>query len=334
MEKYKKEIKIAKIAIAVVIIVLSIIASYKNFQEIMTSFHEQSPTNYIWVYPIAFVESIIAGLVENIYLVGAYVAFLLATRSANRTRLDETDFEKNKKFYRDTVNNYSVSVLNYIDNFKLDYKQSYTAKLLELQKNKCITIKDDKIKVIKEPENELDKEFVKSIKDNKVTMSLYDYKKLVEEEALEKGLITPASLFGGLKDKKMRLIIAIVIIVMFALVFLVSFLQNTDLMNMLFLAGVLSLLLIGFIFFFFMVYLFIYIGKILLERRYQRTEKGKEINLQLDGLKMFMEEFSNIKSKESKHLVLWDDYLIYSVMFNINEKIQNEYSKFFNSNNI
>ena len=65
------------------------------------------------------------------------------------------------------------------------------------------------------------------------------------------------------------------------------------------------------------------------EDKLKLYEKGKEINAKLDGLKAFMEEFSNIDSKESKHLVLWEDYLIYSVMFDINKKIQEEYIKYF-----
>jgi len=69
---------------------------------------------------------------------------------------------------------------------------------------------------------------------------------------------------------------------------------------------------------------------LLKEKRYMRTEKGKEINRQLDGLKLFIKEFSNIDNKEAKYLFLWEDYLIYSVMFDINRKIQDEYSKYFN----
>ena len=58
------------------------------------------------------------------------------------------------------------------------------------------------------------------------------------------------------------------------------------------------------------------------EKRYMRTEKGKEVNRQIDGLKLFMEKFSNIDNKDAKHLFLWEDYLIYSVIFDINKKIQ------------
>ena len=66
-------------------------------------------------------------------IIGFLLILLLALRLYSTKELDETDFEKNKNYYRDIIKNYSISVLNYIDNFTLDYNQSYTAKLLELQ---------------------------------------------------------------------------------------------------------------------------------------------------------------------------------------------------------
>ena len=329
MKKYENEVKIGKIVFAAIVICILLISATDTFKEINASYLAQAEEVNYWVYPIICIESLIAAVVSNFYLVGIYVAFILASRSVHRTKLDETDFEKNKKMYRETVKEYSVSVLNYIDNFKLDYKQSYTAKLLELQKNNIIKIDGKKIEVIGDPEEELDEWFISSIKDNKVTMPINEYEKLVEKEALDKGLITPANFFGTLKDKKMRITIIVISLIALALAITIAFIQDTDFTSKLFLATVLSIVVINFIIFFFVAYFFIYIFKLASEKRYMRTEKGKNINEQLDGLKLFMEKFSNIDSKESKHLALWDDYLIYSVMFNINTKIQDEYSKFF-----
>lgn len=332
MKKYEDEVKIGKIIFAAIVICILLVSATDIFKEINDSYLAQAKEVNYWVYPIICIESLIAAVVENIYLVGIYAAFLLASRSVHRTKLDETDFEKNKKIYRDTVKEYSVSVLNYIDNFKLDYKQSYTAKLLELQKNNIIKIDGKKIELIGDPVEEVDKWFVSSIKDNKVTIPISEYEKLVEQEAIEKELITPANFFGTLKDKKMRITMIVISLVALALAILIAFLQDTDFISKIFLASVLSIVVINFIIFFLVAYFFIYIFKLSSEKRYMRTEKGKIINEQLDGLKLFMEKFSNLDSKEAKHLALWDDYLIYSVMFNINKKIQDDYSKFFKNN--
>ena len=55
----------------------------------------------------------------------------------------------------------------------------------------------------------------------------------------------------------------------------------------------------------------------------------KENDVNLDEIDDLIKEVSNIDDKEAKHLFLWEDYLIYSVIFDINKKIQDEYSKYF-----
>lgn len=275
-------------------------------------------------------SSLLAGAVENIFLVIIYVALKFASRSAYVKRLDETDFEKNKNYFRDVIKDYSVSELNYIDKFKLEKKQAYTAKLLELEKNKIIKIDNGKIVKLKQPNSIIDEKFVDSIKNSKVTLSLTEYEELIERNALDDGLITKLGIFDKFKDKKTVIIMTIVFILMFVYVFWVASIQETEnIYATLFIAGVLSILVVMIIFLFYFVYSISYFAKSAILQKYKRTEKGKEINTKLDGLKIFMEEFSNIDSKESKHLVLWEDYLIYSVMFDINKKIQEEYSKYF-----
>ena len=45
----------------------------------------------------------------------------------------------------------------------------------------------------------------------------------------------------------------------------------------------------------------------------------------LEGLKKYLEDFSSLENKSEEELILWEDYLIYSVIFNQNEKIIKEY---------
>ena len=324
----KESTKYIKLLIIILIIIAVLFSAMGTFNEIMESYYAQATEINNWVYPVALLESIIAGIIDNIYLIAIFAAFLLASRSINRLKLDETDFEKNKRFYRDVIKNYSVSVLNYIDDFKLDYKQSYTAELLKLEKMKIIKINGEKIEILKEPNEKLDRMFVSSIKDNKVTMPLSEYENLVQEEALEKELITRSGFFCSIKDRKAKIIIAIIFLLMFLGAFFIAFIQDTDLVFKFIIAIFLSMFILGLIYFFVSIYSIVYTMKFSKEKKYRRTEKGMEVNRQLDGLKLFMEKFSNIDSKEAKHLILWDDYLIYSVMFNINKRIQNEYSRF------
>ena len=63
-------------------------------------------------------------------------------------------------------------------------------------------------------------------------------------------------------------------------------------------------------------------------RIYKRTKKGQEINRKLEGLKNYLKDYSMLDEREAKELELWDEYLIYSVMFGHNQKIIEEYEKY------
>ena len=63
-------------------------------------------------------------------------------------------------------------------------------------------------------------------------------------------------------------------------------------------------------------------------RLYKRTSKGRELNLKLDGLKAYLKDYSLLEEREEKEIELWEDYLIYSVMFGQNKKIIEDFEKY------
>ena len=58
---------------------------------------------------------------------------------------------------------------------------------------------------------------------------------------------------------------------------------------------------------------------------YSRTRLGKSLNKKVEGLKRYLEEFSTLEDKSKDAITIWDDYLIYSVIFGKNTKIVDEY---------
>ena len=60
---------------------------------------------------------------------------------------------------------------------------------------------------------------------------------------------------------------------------------------------------------------------------YVRTKTGKALNEKLEGLTKYIKDFSLMEEKEKSDMILWEEYLIYSVMFGINEKIVEEYKE-------
>lgn len=53
----------------------------------------------------------------------------------------------------------------------------------------------------------------------------------------------------------------------------------------------------------------------------KRTETGDLLTAQISGLKNFIHDFSNLPEAEKEHLLLWDDFLIYAVVLEENERI-------------
>ena len=61
-----------------------------------------------------------------------------------------------------------------------------------------------------------------------------------------------------------------------------------------------------------------------IKRKFKRTKKGVEIINKSYALKNFLRDFSDLKNKNEKDLILWEYYLVYSVALGINEKIDDE----------
>lgn len=61
--------------------------------------------------------------------------------------------------------------------------------------------------------------------------------------------------------------------------------------------------------------------------RFKRTRKGKLYTEEIAGMKNFIHDFSNLNQADKEQLVLWDEFLIYAVVLEENEKIVYEISK-------
>ena len=80
--------------------------------------------------------------------------------------------------------------------------------------------------------------------------------------------------------------------------------------------------------------IFIYFNTYILKMKknnYIRTKKGEALNENLEGLKNYLKDFSTMDERDEKSLALWEDYLIYSVIFNQNAKtVKNILNKYIN----
>ena len=329
--------KISKIIniIFIMYLVISIIINTYNLiheDEAILIFNNINTIQRILVLGWAILLSCIALLIQNIPIIAIYVGGKLVLKKYYKQKLDSNDLKKYEGYYRDLLSEYNVSTLAYIDNFKLDYQSVLTAHLLELQNKNIIEIKDNNINIINNPTNEVDKLVVDSIVNNKVIINESKYQNIIINDAINNGLLETQ------KDNKWKFLKLFLklffgnIFVSFLFTFIIHLFGTELFENIIF---IIILLVILFIFvvlsmaFPYLIIIYI-IMCFIVGNPYVRTKKGTMLNEKLEGLKNFIRDFGNFEDRKSQELELWEEYLIYSVMFNQNKKIIDEYQKFFN----
>ena len=265
-----------------------------------------------------FIKSFVSGIKRTI-------------KSVRKESLSKIDFSKDKDYYRDILKNYSPAELSYVDDFEINIKREVVATLLKLELKKKIEINENEILVLDSNLIDLkksEKYILSQVNNGKVNLVNGQYfKNLIREEATEDELVernTPISIFRGLlrrHNKKIIYSIVMSIICMIAsgIMEYSDFVENNDTfliifiiifaISMFYLAGTLFASFIGG---------FVYL--ILKSTSDHRTPKGEEVNKKIEGLKQYIKDYSMLDQSEREALEIWEDYLIYSVIFDINAK--------------
>ena len=71
-----------------------------------------------------------------------------------------------------------------------------------------------------------------------------------------------------------------------------------------------------------------------LKQKYMRTEEGNRLAEKISGLKNYIHEYSLLSEKEKESIVVWEDFLVYAVLLEENEKIIQDIYKYKNVNPI
>lgn len=261
-------------------------------------------------------------MITTLYL--CFLGFILATKSFYKDKVDITD-KKNDDYYRNLLKEYSIGELGYINDFKL-MRNDLAASLLMLELKKKIIIQEQ-IKVVDSSyvglvDNEI---YLLDCLNNNRDINIIEYGNIVFNDCVKKDLLVAQT------DLKKSVIKKIVGFIIFILILnLMLFLYNR------FIAGsqpVLDsvFLIITFLSFLFIVvapmgYVCYLIGYIIMSKLNPcvRSKKGKELNNKLNGLKNFLKDFSRIHERNREELVIWEDYLVYSVIFDQNNDIRDD----------
>lgn len=86
---------------------------------------------------------------------------------------------------------------------------------------------------------------------------------------------------------------------------------------------ILTTFIIGFFSIFVLISLYVVISQIVnINKNYTRTIKGKQLLNKAYALKNYLKDYSLIKQRTEKELVLWEYYLVYAVALDVNEDIE------------
>lgn len=292
--------------------------------------------------PIFWMIIIIDAVVAFIFL-SPFWLIVKAVKSADKNVKEESmskiDFVNSKEYYRDILKKYSPAELSYTDDFNIDYSKDIIATLLSLKLKKKITITNNFVNVIDFNDvglRKTEKYILECIKDGKVKLKhSHDIMHYAQEEALMDNLLIKVS--DNASDKKMKRGIFIFIGVFILFYFFCLYGENfiNEVLNSSVISGnmmFIIMFLISILLFAFFAYgpLFLLTRSAtyskLKENSYKRTKNGEEINRNIEGLKNYIKDFSILAEREQHELMIWDEYLIYSVLFNQNQKIINDLS--------
>lgn len=268
-------------------------------------------------------------LLYNFAIIAAYIGIRIALKKHQYDKLSVSDFE-NDDYYREMLKKYSPAVLSYIDDFDLGLKD-IVATLIILEKKGKIKL-TNQIELIDDNIESLEKNeiyILEYIKRNELrSIDLFVFKNIVISDCIDHKLLKEGKIEQKKKKKNLfkLLWIFIVYVMLYGIIFL--YLGGKPVNNVF----VITYLFSSFPFLLFILFsVFIIVRSYKMvskslakENPYIRTKEAETMNIKLEGLKKFIVDFSVLDERKYQEIKVWDDYLIYSVIFGQNEKVINE----------
>lgn len=232
--------------------------------------------------------------------------------------------EDNIKYFREILKDYSISELIKCYGKKILIKDQLVATLLKLKLDNKIEFNNEKINVINEETNyHTEKMLIKQLKGVKV-YNKKNLKTCVKEdlekdccnsELLNHEKTNDSSIWFKYIDK-INLIIWLYNFISFIIISSVLYEET----------GIIWIIL-KFISIFIILFFNGLIGG---KKIFVTTEKGEEVQEKLIGLKNYLKEYTLIKDKNVEDIMLYEEYIIYAILFNIKGRLNKDSKKIYN----
>ncbi len=327
----------------IIIYTILLIISIKLNVDLMINFYGSSSNNITTRYIAVAVGSCVPLLLFGI-LIMATAGKSIGKKMVEKETLSKDDFNKEKEYFRNIVKEYCPTELLFLNNLDIKNKTYVVLSLLNMYKNKIIDINDDGVKKLTDTTtNNIDNYVLSKIQNNAVYINSLDFNQFIMNKCISDNLIiknNKISFFEKYVKNKSKytemiagffIIFPIIILVIAAVIFRANDQTLSDNSFKYFVLFVPIYACSSF----YIISIFNSFAKSYeknKESSFIRTSKGNDINKKLNGLKNFLLEFSDLENGEKEEIMLWDEYLIYSVMFDQNTKIYDDISKFITIN--
>lgn len=273
-------------------------------------------------------------LFKNIFLIILFIVIKLVNKKIRKEKLNKDDFKRSKDYYRDILYGYGACELSWIDDFKLEIPKDIIAELLQLENKKFIKINENNIELLENFDtntlNETQKYLLSCIEDGKVkNVSQIKLQETVRKDALQHKIVEQRE--ESKKKKKKRMIKAILIAVIVNIVMKVAFNIISEMNFENNMIPIISFIIYAIVFIIFSFYPIILIISYIIYNikstldPYFRTKEGEELNRSIEGLKNYLKDYTLLDKQEKDGIVVWEEYLVYSVLFNQNKKMIEKY---------
>lgn len=303
---------------------------YKKSYVIIIIFAILSISFYIIISKMEYINNLLENSQHRIYdkiiilllsmaisinLDGIIAIFLQKIYEKNIINKYERKYKLEKyEYYRDILYNESPAILSYCYNKKINVEDEVVATLLNLKLRKIIELNDNKLTILENNIrlNNHEKYVLKNIRN----INKKEFKYQLEKDLKIQKYVRE------LKPKD----IDIVSIMEIFMIWMIFYTLTTIPIFMNFASlGILA----------FVAYFLTFAGVPLYKfvqskiNPITRTKKALELSGKLSGLKKYIKDYSNIRNNGIENLNLFDEYVIYTIIFNIKGKLDNECRKIY-----
>ena len=334
MKTFKKIVKIFFVYMILFFVFYTLHFCDENgvIEELIVNGSKVPTSNVISYIATALIIPLIVTIALNMPLIIAIIIANIVLKKNNKEFYNKDSIDKKNddlQYYREVLSSYSPAELNYVYSANTQFPKDAVTTLLSLKLKKIIDLNNENntITILKDDANisNSEKYVLNKIKDGKLTnFEFIKFQQIVQEDVENKHLTNK----GSKKNMSAFSMLFIAIIIIFLFFIIVFALPSEGIL------GFISVILIPLIF----IILSLGIPGIILYcilrtyNPYKLSKEGKQLRKKLLGLKNYITQFSLLQEKDIKDLIVWEDYLIYSIIFDLNDdlisKIQEKYIVF------